>query len=142
MNMKEEVRLKAWWILINSKSEILVVSRREFWDLTLPKWHIDAWESLEECAIREVQEETGRNCNIHSFAWCMNYSYASWETTIISYVFFYFMTLVDQDMNSIVTDEISNIKRISVNNFDQLTNQSDRDFIIQITPKIQTLQQS
>jgi len=34
-----------------------MIFRRGFWDL--PKGHIDEGETLEACAIREVQEETG-----------------------------------------------------------------------------------
>ncbi|HVU54794.1 MAG TPA: NUDIX hydrolase [Puia sp.] len=63
----EELR-KAFWkkfILIqaggglvrNEKGEILFMFRREKWDL--PKGKLDPGETLEACALREVQEETG-----------------------------------------------------------------------------------
>ncbi len=41
----------------NKSGEILLIFRRGKWDL--PKGKIDEGETLEECAIREVQEETG-----------------------------------------------------------------------------------
>jgi mutator protein MutT len=41
----------------NEKGEILFIFRRGKWDL--PKGKIDPGETLEECAIREVEEETG-----------------------------------------------------------------------------------
>ena len=41
----------------NEKNEILLIFRRGKWDL--PKGKLDKGEKLEECAIREVQEETG-----------------------------------------------------------------------------------
>ncbi len=41
----------------NEKGEILFIHRRGKWDL--PKGKLDAGESLEECALREVKEETG-----------------------------------------------------------------------------------
>lgn len=41
----------------NEKNEILMIYRRKKWDL--PKGKLDRKESLEECAIREVKEETG-----------------------------------------------------------------------------------
>lgn len=44
-------------IVLNPKEEILFIFRRGFWDL--PKGKIDKGESIEEAAIREVQEETG-----------------------------------------------------------------------------------
>ena len=44
-------------IVFNEKKEVLVIFRRDFWDL--PKGKIDKGESPEEAAVREVQEETG-----------------------------------------------------------------------------------
>ncbi len=41
----------------NEKKEILLIFRRGKWDL--PKGKLDKGEKLEECAIREVEEETG-----------------------------------------------------------------------------------
>ena len=44
-------------LVINDKEEILLIFRRGKWDL--PKGKLDKGETLEQCAIREVQEETG-----------------------------------------------------------------------------------
>ncbi|MGC4056991.1 MAG: NUDIX domain-containing protein [Chitinophagaceae bacterium] len=44
-------------VVINEKQEILMIYRRGKWDL--PKGKLDEGESLEECALREVTEETG-----------------------------------------------------------------------------------
>ena len=41
----------------NSNGEFLLMYRRGFWDL--PKGKLDAGESIPDCAVREVQEETG-----------------------------------------------------------------------------------
>ena len=41
----------------NEKKETLMIFRRGFWDL--PKGKLDPGEKLEECAVREVKEETG-----------------------------------------------------------------------------------
>src|ERR1700704_2258892 len=46
-------------LVINEKNEILMIFRRGSWDL--PKGKLDNGEKLEECAIREVKEETGLN---------------------------------------------------------------------------------
>ena len=44
-------------LVFNEKNELLMIFRRGFWDL--PKGKVDEGETLEECAVREVQEETG-----------------------------------------------------------------------------------
>ncbi len=44
-------------LVINEKKEILMIFRRGKWDL--PKGKLDKGEKLEECALREVEEETG-----------------------------------------------------------------------------------
>jgi len=49
--------LAAGGLVQNEKKEILLIFRRGKWDL--PKGKLDKGEKLEDCAIREVEEETG-----------------------------------------------------------------------------------
>ncbi|WP_315815997.1 NUDIX hydrolase [Paraflavitalea speifideaquila] len=44
-------------LVLNDAGEVLMMLRRGKWDL--PKGKLDSGESLETCAVREVQEETG-----------------------------------------------------------------------------------
>lgn len=44
-------------LVLNEDGDILMIFRRGKWDL--PKGKLDPGESLETCAVREVQEETG-----------------------------------------------------------------------------------
>ena len=44
-------------VVINEKEQVLMIYRREKWDL--PKGKLDPDETIAECAIREVMEETG-----------------------------------------------------------------------------------
>jgi 8-oxo-dGTP pyrophosphatase MutT (NUDIX family) len=44
-------------LVVNEKEEVLFMFRRGKWDL--PKGKLDPGETLEGCAVREVEEETG-----------------------------------------------------------------------------------
>lgn len=44
-------------LVINEANELLFIFRRGKWDL--PKGKLDDGETIEECAVREIQEETG-----------------------------------------------------------------------------------
>jgi 8-oxo-dGTP pyrophosphatase MutT (NUDIX family) len=44
-------------IVRNTSGEILLIYRKRHWDL--PKGHLEDSESMKECALREVSEETG-----------------------------------------------------------------------------------
>ena len=52
-----KVLVAAGGLITNPEGEILLMFRRNKWDL--PKGKQDDGESLEECAVREVREETG-----------------------------------------------------------------------------------
>lgn len=44
-------------VVVNEKKEVLMIYRRGYWDL--PKGKLDDGETIEQCALREVMEETG-----------------------------------------------------------------------------------
>jgi len=49
--------IAAGGLVLNEKDEVLIIFRRGKWDL--PKGKLDHGEKVEDCAIREVKEETG-----------------------------------------------------------------------------------
>ncbi len=49
--------IAAGGVVNNADNNILMIYRKGYWDL--PKGKLDEGESIEQCAIREVQEETG-----------------------------------------------------------------------------------
>lgn len=54
---KFTIIMAAGGLVANEKNNILLIFRRGKWDL--PKGKLDKGEKLEECAVREVEEETG-----------------------------------------------------------------------------------
>lgn len=44
-------------LVLNEQNELLFIYRRGSWDL--PKGKVDSGETIEACALREVEEETG-----------------------------------------------------------------------------------
>ena len=63
-------------LVFNEKNELLMIFRRGFWDL--PKGKVDEGETLEQCAVREVQEETGlQNIMLGDFLIFLNWQFFS-----------------------------------------------------------------
>ncbi|MFH6604772.1 NUDIX hydrolase [Maribacter algicola] len=63
-NIKLEVA--AGGVVTNKAGKVLFIYRNDKWDL--PKGRLDKGETIEECALREVKEETGvKNLKIENF---------------------------------------------------------------------------
>lgn len=60
--MTEVVRAAGGLVFRNGGSEVLVVHRDRYDDWSFPKGKAMPGESDEDCALREVEEETGLNC--------------------------------------------------------------------------------
>lgn len=62
-------------IVQNDFGEILIMFRRGVWDM--PKGKLDEGETIEQCALREVEEETGlRNLELGPFIKTTQHEYA------------------------------------------------------------------
>jgi 8-oxo-dGTP pyrophosphatase MutT (NUDIX family) len=57
----------------SGETEIVVVHRPAYDDWTLPKGKVDTDETSEECALREVREETGFRCELKRPVGCTAY---------------------------------------------------------------------
>ena len=55
--MHTTIIIAAGGLVLNDAGELLMIYRRGKWDL--PKGKLDAGETIEACAVREVMEETG-----------------------------------------------------------------------------------
>ena len=61
--MKEEVQA-AGGLIVRDDGSVAIVHRPKYGDWTLPKGKLDAGESFEQAAVREVEEETGYRCRL------------------------------------------------------------------------------
>lgn len=59
-----KVVLAAGGIITNLQGEFLLVHRPRYEDWSFPKGKLDKGETLEQCALREVLEETGFVCQL------------------------------------------------------------------------------
>ncbi len=66
--------ISAGGLVTNPEGAILWIFRRGFWDL--PKGKLDEGETIQTCAIREVQEETGiQQIQLHEMLNFTNHTY-------------------------------------------------------------------
>lgn len=80
---------KAGCILINTnKKEIGLVYREKYKDFSFPKGHLEEGETLEQCAIRETEEETGRLCKIEDSIKLPIITYENYKGDIVELHFY------------------------------------------------------
>ena len=66
--------IAAGGLVTNPEGQILWILRRGFWDL--PKGKLDEGETIQTCAVREVEEETGiKNIQLHELLKFTNHLY-------------------------------------------------------------------
>ena len=66
--------IAAGGLVTNPQGQILWIFRRGFWDL--PKGKLDEGETIQTCAVREVEEETGiKNIQLHELLKFTNHIY-------------------------------------------------------------------
>jgi len=74
MSANKKIITAAGGIVLNPENELLFIYRRGKWDL--PKGKLDEGETIPECAVREVEEETGiRNILLGNFIGITKHEY-------------------------------------------------------------------
>ena len=85
--------------------EIACIFREARGDWTFPKGKLDAGETVEQAALREVLEETGLHCNIVRFIGTTNYVHRKGKPKIVTY---YLMTPVEGEFTP--NDEVDELR--------------------------------
>jgi 8-oxo-dGTP pyrophosphatase MutT (NUDIX family) len=101
----------------NERREVLFIFRRGKWDL--PKGKLDEGESLEQCAIREVEEETGvGQLQLIRFLLITEHEYVERGMKILKETHWWLMkTVGSQTLIPQTEEDITGIKWIGSANF-------------------------
>lgn len=119
-------------IVSNQKGEILFQFRRGKWDL--PKGKLDEGERIEECAVREVEEETGlTNVDLGELIGVTKHYYQENGDDIEKETHWYAMSVTgDQNLVPQIEEDIMELRWVAKEDVDEyLTNTFDniRDIV-------------
>ena len=105
---------KSWWVVFDGE-KFFVVKRNNYNDISLPKWHIEQWESTETAALREVLEETWLECQIVWDLGTTEYLNFEWIVQVQYFAMRVKEKITDQlsdDVDGLITGNYSKIERI------------------------------
>lgn len=91
-------------MVLNAKGELLMMFRKGKWDM--PKGKLDEGETIKECALREVSEETGLTAlNIGRKLQTTYHTYTLKGKKVIKFSHWYFMKYVGNEIPVPQTEE-------------------------------------
>jgi len=115
MNNKKVI-VAAGGIVTNPSNEVLFIFRRGKWDLA--KGKLDAGETIEQCATREVEEETGlKNIKLEQFIGISKHEYFDkWiNEEVIKETHWYKMSVAEwQELVPQTEEDILDIKWVPI----------------------------
>lgn len=109
----------------NGRSELACVYRSARGDWTFPKGKLDEGETFEECALREVFEETGLVCDVVRFIGTTSYVHRKGRPKIVAY---YLMEVVGGAFQP--NDEVDELRWVPIEHVrERLTWDRDQELL-------------
>lgn len=124
MSHKEEAASQivraAGGLVTNANQDVLVIFRRNKWDL--PKGKIDPGEREEDCALREVSEETGlKHLELGDFLLVTHHHYEENGLSLIKETHWYRIASVkDEPLVPQTEEDITEIKWVGREGLDEI----------------------
>lgn len=132
--------IAAGGIVFNEKNEVLLIFRRGFWDL--PKGKLDDGETVENCALREVCEETGvlsSNLSITKFAGITHHQYFDkyLQKEVLKETYWYYMHLSgNNNLKPQTQEDIEEIRWVSAEKIAGYYNNTYRNIVEILQPLV------
>lgn len=129
--------IAAGGLVLNEKNDILMIFRRGKWDL--PKGKLDEGEKIEDCAVREVMEETGlTQLDLGRLLVITQHTYFDqWiKKDVIKQTHWYLMKAsLDQPLVPQTTEDIESIEWVSKSQLSEKLENS-YDTIVEVVSKL------
>ena len=111
--------------VVDGREQVLVVHRPHRSDWSLPKGKLEAGESHDAAAIREVLEETGVRCVLGPFLGTRSYEVAGQPKTV-----HYWRAVVSDQQPHEHDDEVDDVRWVDISEaYDLLTYSDDRELV-------------
>jgi len=109
-------------IVLNSKKEILFIFRKGKWDL--PKGKAEKGENIEECAVREIEEECGISEPVISHELITTFhKYKSKKQECLKKTYWFLMNYKgNEKLTPQLEESITKVKWISIDKLDKVYN--------------------
>lgn len=127
------------WKIVNAKVKVLLVRRTQHKDISLPKGKLDPGETLPECAVREIAEETGLSIALGAPLGTVEYVQPNGRRKVV----YYWQAEVEQraiaNSTFVSNDEIEALEWVSLKRARRiLTYQHDADLIDRFAERLES----
>jgi 8-oxo-dGTP diphosphatase len=96
-------------IVLDDEGRVAIVHRPRYDDWSLPKGKLDAGESFEEAALREVEEETGMRCELGDELDPVRYRDNKGRPKLVRY----WLMHVEDDPGFVPNDEVDELRWVT-----------------------------